>query len=68
MSLYYSLARELSGEKLLHEISNMINKFMQNNGDMKNSILVVEIHSVSDNSGDSLIPKIQYKNINDCTT
>jgi len=68
MSLYYSLAREMSGEKLVQDISKLVNKFIQNGGDAKNSILVIEIHSVSDNSGDSLMTKIEYKNINDCIT
>jgi hypothetical protein len=68
MSLYYSLAREISDEKLLQDISSMVNKFIKNNGDANNSILVVEIHSVSDHSGDSLMPKLECKNINDCPT
>jgi len=68
MSLYYSLAREISGEKLLQDISNMVKKFMENNGDGNNSVLVVEIHRVSDHSGDSLLPKLPYKNTEDCST
>ena len=68
MSLYYSLAKGLSGEKLVQDISKLINSFIQNGGDSNNSILVVEIHSVSDHSGDSLLPKLPYKNNEDCST
>lgn len=68
MSLYYSLAKNISGEKLVQDISNMVTKFMQSGGDNKNSVLVVEIHTISDHTGDSLMPKLEYKNINDCST
>jgi hypothetical protein len=64
MSLYYSLSREISGEKLVQDISKLVNKFIQNGGDGNNSILVVEIHRVSDHSGDSLLPKLTH----DCPT
>jgi hypothetical protein len=68
MNLYYSLAREFSGEKIVRDISELVNKFMGSGGDIKNSILSIEIHTVSDHSGDSLMPKLEYKNINDCST
>ena len=68
MSLYYSLSKDISGEKLIQDISNMVTKFLQTGGDNKNSILVVDIHTISDNTGDSLIPKLEYKNIDACHT
>lgn len=67
MSLYYSLARDISGEKLLQDIVNMITKFRESGGDIPNSILVCEIQTVSEYSGDSLLPKIEHKII-DCPT
>jgi hypothetical protein len=68
MNLYYSLAREITGEKIVKDISELVNKFMGSGGDIQNSILSIEIHTVSDHSGDSLMPKLEYKNINDCST
>lgn len=65
MSIYYSLANDISGEKLVRDISQLVNKFIQDGGDNKNSVLVIEIHTVTDHSGDSPIPKIELK---DCST
>jgi hypothetical protein len=68
MSLYYSLAREISGEKLVQDIANMVTKFLKSGGDKNNSILTIQIHTISDHTGDSLMPKLECKNINDCPT
>lgn len=67
MNLYYSLARDVSGEKILLDITNMVTKFRESGGDLPNSILVCSIVTISDHTGDSLLPKIEHKNI-DCTT
>ena len=68
MSLYYSLARDISGQELVQDISNMVTKFLESGGDRNNSILTIEIHTISDHTGDSLMPKLEYKNIHDCST
>jgi len=65
MSLYYSLAKGISGEKLVTDISQLVNKFIQDGGDNNNSILVIEIHTISDHTGDNPIPKIEHT---DCST
>jgi hypothetical protein len=68
MSLYYSLARDISGEKIIRDISELVNKFLGSGGDIKNSILTIDIHTVSDHTGDSMLPKLPLKNIQDCST
>jgi hypothetical protein len=68
MSLYYSLAREISGERLVQDISKLVDSFIQSGGDPTNSILVIDIHTISDHSGDSLLPKLTYDNKGDCIT
>jgi hypothetical protein len=68
MSLYYSLAKELSGEKLVKDISELVKKFIRSGHDINNSILSIQIHTISDHTGDSLLPKLTHKNISDCST
>jgi hypothetical protein len=54
--LAYSLNKNLDGQKILHDIQNLISKSPQN----KDLILVIRVQEVGvDNN--NLIPKIEYK-------
>jgi len=68
MSLYYSLAREISGEKLVKEISQLVNNFIKSGGDANNSILSININTIKDYQADSPLPKLVHKDISDCST
>lgn len=59
----YSLDKNISGEKILSDIQNLVTKFKQKEPD-KIPILYIDIRSVTQEDT-SLIPKLEYK---DCIT
>lgn len=68
MNLYYSLANSLSPEKIIRDIDSMITKFIDSGGDSKNSVMIIQIQTLTDHTGDSLLPKLPYKNTGECST
>lgn len=68
MNLYYSLANNLSPENIIRDIDSMITKFIQSGGDNKNSVMVIQIQTLTDHTGDSLLPKITHENTGECST
>lgn len=43
-------------------ICNIVQKIVNSNSDLENKVLVLELRNISDNKGDSLLPKITFKN------
>ena len=62
----YVLDKEISGEKILQDIQNLITKFRESSQD-KIPILYIDIRTIS-HEDTSLIPKIEYKNPEHCPT
>lgn len=56
--LYYNLNKEISTEKLIQDIRNIINT--GTNNDLSNYCLVVSLQKINDYAGDSPVPKITY--------
>ena len=54
--IYYSLDKNLDGNRILEDIQKLLNKFDKKT--LESSILVVKIQSVSEYKGDSLLPKL----------
>lgn len=63
MSLYYNLSNNIQAERLIKDISKLIQDFSNSGGDLKNSILCVTISNVYDNIGDSLLPKLEHHSL-----
>lgn len=61
MGLNYSLTNSIPSEKIIRDVSEMISKFIHNGGDTKNSILNIQILTIQDYGGDSLLPKLTYQ-------
>jgi hypothetical protein len=57
--IYYKLDKNLSGEKILQDIQKLIAK--NNNNNNGELILVISVKQIINYSGDSLIPKLEYK-------
>lgn len=62
MFLCYSLRDNISVEKLAKDLQNLINKFVQTNPDLSNSMVKITIATVSQETND-LVPKLEHKNI-----
>lgn len=62
----YVLDKDISGEKLLQDINNLVENFRKSNSD-KIPILYIDIRTIS-HEDTSLIPKIEYKKPVDCST
>ena len=56
--IYYSLDKNLDGNRILEDIQKLLNKFDKKT--LESSILVVKIQSTSDYKGDSLLPKLSH--------
>ena len=56
--IYYKLDKQLSSEKIIKDIQNLINSESSTN--LSNKILVVKIQSATDYNGDSPLPKLPY--------
>ena len=59
----YRLDKNIDGQKILDDIQNLVQKFMQKEADQI-PILYIDIRSITQDDT-SMIPKIEYK---DCTT
>jgi hypothetical protein len=62
--IYYSLTKDIQGDRLVKDIVNLLAKFPQD--DLKNMILTISLQKISDYAGDSPLPKISYQG--DCST
>ena len=56
--IYYSLDKNLDGNRILEDIQRLLNKFDKKT--LESSVLVVKIQQVSDYKGDSLLPKLSH--------
>jgi hypothetical protein len=43
-------------------ICGIVQKIVDSNNNLENKVLVMELRNISDNIGDSLLPKIEFKN------
>ena len=57
--IYYSLNKNLSGEVILKDITNLLGKFPQDQ--KQNMILTISLQKIVDYAGDSPLPKINYE-------
>jgi hypothetical protein len=57
--LYYKLDKNLPGEKILQDIQKLVTK--NSNGNNEEIILVISIKKITNYSGDSLVPKLEYQ-------
>ena len=57
--IYYSLNKNLSGEVIVKDLTNLLAKFPQD--ELKNMILTISPQKIVDYAGDSPIPKITYE-------
>ncbi len=57
--IYYSLNKNLSGEVILKDITNLLGKFPQD--EKQNMILTISLQKIVDYAGDSPLPKINYE-------
>lgn len=55
--ILYKLDKEISGEKILKDIQQLIFKHQKN---LSNKILCINIREIIDHTGDNPIPKIPY--------
>jgi hypothetical protein len=55
----YKLDKNIDGNKILQDIQKLITK--NSNVDNKEIVLVISIKQITNHSGDSLIPKLEYK-------
>jgi|LakMenE18May11ns_1017448.scaffolds.fasta_scaffold9747482_2 hypothetical protein len=55
----YKLDKNIDGNKILQDIQKLISK--NSNIDNKEIVLVISIKQITNHSGDSLIPKLEYK-------
>ena len=62
----YILDKNIPGEKILQDIQSLVAKFKQNSQD-KIPVLYIDIRTIS-HEDTSIIPKIEYKNPDDCST
>ena len=63
----YNLTKEISGEKILKDIQNLIQKFREANQEGI-PLLTISIRTITKDDT-SLIPKLEYKNLDqDCIT
>ena len=62
----YILDKNIPGEKILQDIQSLVTKFKQNSQD-KTPILYIDIRTIN-HEDTSIIPKIEYKNPDDCST
>jgi hypothetical protein len=57
--IYYSLNKNLSGESIVKDLTNLLAKFPQD--ELKNMILTISLQKIVDYAGDNPIPKITYE-------
>lgn len=57
--IYYSMNKNLSGEVIVKDLTNLLAKFPQD--ELKNMILTISLQKIVDYAGDSPIPKITYE-------
>lgn len=57
--IYYSMNKNLSGEVIVKDLTNLLAKFSQD--ELKNMILTISLQKIVDYAGDSPIPKITYE-------
>jgi hypothetical protein len=57
--IYYRLNKSIDGNKILQDIQKLVSK--NSNTDNEEMILVISVKKITNNSGDSLIPKLEYK-------
>jgi len=67
MIIGITLNKEINCESICAHVQNLVNNFQKSNPNFSNSILVMEIKNIID-SDDSLIPKIEYRDINNSPT
>jgi hypothetical protein len=60
--LYYRLNKNLEAEKLIRDIQKLIQQ--QDSADNRNKVLIVSISNIIDHTGDSPLPKLEYKHDN----
>jgi len=56
--IYYKLDKEIRGDQILKDISNLLSKHQYNISD---KILVILIKDITNHSGDNPIPKLTYE-------
>jgi hypothetical protein len=57
--IYYSLNKNLSGEVIVKDLTNLLAKFPQD--ELKNMILTISLQKIVDYAGDNPLPKINYQ-------
>ena len=56
--LYYSLNKPVALENILNDLAKVFSKIPQDA--LVNKVLVIKLESISEHSGDSLLPKLEY--------
>jgi hypothetical protein len=56
--IYYTLNKNISSEKIINDINNLVSKFSKE--DIENMVLVINIQKITNHNYDSLLPKITY--------
>lgn len=64
--LYYNLNKSLSIETIAKDLKKLFNSIPQN--ELENSILKITIQKINSYQGDSPLPKIEYKDHENCST
>jgi hypothetical protein len=55
----YKLDKNIDGNKILQDIQKLVSK--NSNENNEEIILVISIKKITNHSGDSLLPKLEYK-------
>lgn len=57
--IYYKLDKNIDGNKILQDIQKLISNCRTQHND--EIVLVISVQKIINHSGDSLIPKLEYK-------
>ena len=61
MILSIALDKQIQCEAICKMVQELVNKFISEGGELNKSILTMVIKTPLDSIGDSLVPKIEYK-------
>ncbi len=56
--LYYTLGKNIDGNKMLQEIQKLLNKYSQE--ELVSKVLIIKLENITEYNADSLMPKIEY--------
>lgn len=56
--LYYTLGKNIDGNKMLQEIQKLLNKYPPE--ELVSKVLIIKLENITEYNADSLMPKIEY--------